>query len=691
MDYVIKRISYKRENVSYARLCLGVRCPRTGEQFQVNGYSDVGIAFYKPSGRVRFNRAHVDKTNNLTKGLLEPVEVTSTALATAMRAAGHPTTVVRTVRNHFCWDTILSKALPENVPPSFDPDHWLAALAVVYPCVRYVEADNRGRYCVNDEVVGLKRFLTDIGVYYTTRDIYNIIDHMSFNSREDFVSRLDKLVEVSQLTGKKIIDLVNAVPSHMITPETRRLLRILAHVKEHQSLTGSIYVPLPPPVLWNENRFPRLFYEKDQKVCLVNQREDEARFVRFIMSTCEHLGDEPVHIEGLNEQQTQAVHNALRHGVSLVDGPPGSGKTFVTKQIVTQLAHANVYFIAPTGKAVYRLKESVGGSSGFFYTIHKLYYASKQMKNPGHEHWDTAVFNAPNVFVVDESSMLGNTHMNLLWGIWQNIEPSKIIFIGDTNQLPPIDPGDLFRDFVLSHRVPRTTLTERFRQGNVSNALMDAIIDVENRRVPTRYDESFQYVCLTNDVVDHAHALLMARGNPTDVYNELRTGKIMVISSRNDTVSRLSEKIRATLVSPPGTHVCERDLVRCNANVYNEEYNLMRGTPGVVVEQNGLLVARYEDGNSADVEGPHAVSVDFNYAITCHKAQGSEADHVIFVLEDSVCAPLHKRNLLYTAMTRAKRTLTIVGPMDVLKHMVANDPVKRCTTIHEHFFHDSLK
>jgi ATP-dependent exoDNAse (exonuclease V) alpha subunit len=109
----------------------------------------------------------------------------------------------------------------------------------------------------------------------------------------------------------------------------------------------------------------------------------------------------------------------------------------------------------------------------------------------------------------------------------------------------------------------------------------------------------------------------------------------------------------------------------------------MRGTPGVVCTENGRLVAKFDNHCTEYVdEGKNKVSTEFNYAVSCHKAQGSEADHVMFVLEDSVCAPLHKRNLLYTAMTRAKKTLTIVGPMDVLHYMVANDPEKRCTTIH---------
>ena len=165
----------------------------------------------------------------------------------------------------------------------------------------------------------------------------------------------------------------------------------------------------------------------------------------------------------------------------------------------------------------------------------------------------------------------------------------------------------------------------------------------------------------------------------------------MSLTSTTRPSNDLSVLIRATLVTEsrvPETHkkntkpiFYETDLVRCNENVYTDsEFPLMNGTPGVVTKR----FVSFEN-HPQKIDRMDAPKLELNYAITCHKAQGSEADHVVFVLEKRISPLLHKRNLLYTAMTRAKKTLTIIGPMDVLHYMVATDPVKRLTTMHEHF------
>jgi exodeoxyribonuclease V alpha subunit len=173
----------------------------------------------------------------------------------------------------------------------------------------------------------------------------------------------------------------------------------------------------------------------------------------------------------------------------------------------------------------------------------------------------------------------------------------------------------------------------------------------------------------------------------------------MVIASKNDSVNVLSSMIRHRLIPESKTSTTmsgnkkqkfvfyENDIVRCNENVYDDDFELLRGTPGVVgtkrdAEGGQTMVVYYENTSSIPVQDH---KVELNYATTCHKSQGSEAEHVVLALEPQICAPLHKRNLLYTAMTRAKKTLTIVGPMDVVCHMVSHDPEKRLTTIKEHF------
>jgi hypothetical protein len=682
--FTIKKVKYKKANADgYTRLCLYVRCNTTGESLPVNGNSEVGVDFYKAKVRVRFNREYVDSENNLTKGLIEPTDVTAACLVKAMSARGLDTKTISTMKKHFCWNTIISKKIPKNI----DPDHWFHGLVTVFPYMRMFDYE----YCLNDEVVGLKRYLNNIGVYFSASEVHGIVEHMGFGSPELFLKNVVELVNVPNLSTNKILKLLNSIPTDMIPSETRRMLRICVHIKDRQTRTGSVYVPLPHRTLWNSelDLFPTLFHENSSSlICMVSQRESEARFVAFIQSlerendqTNERLSVSKL----LNEGQVNAVDNTLCYPVSLINGPPGSGKTFITKEIIKQLHHMNVYFLAPTGKAVYRLQEAVGTESGcYFYTIHKfkgMVRTQRLQNNPM----------VPNLFIIDEASMLGHTHMNLLWSIWKVVKPSGIVFLGDTNQLPPIDPGDLFRDLLLSNKIPQTTLTERLRQKNDCDGLMGAIIAVENKRVPTQYDDTFQHLRITEQIAERAHEYLF----PRYTYDDFRKGNVMVIGSKNDTVNRLSGLIRATLVpesrNQENPEFCDKDLVRCNSNLYNDDYEILRGTPGVVMIQKQLAIQKeverfviFENNGNPELVDKN-LELEFNYAISCHKAQGSEADHVVFVLENHVCAPLHKRNLLYTAMTRAKKTLTIIGPMDVLQYMVTNEPVKRCTTMHEHF------
>jgi exodeoxyribonuclease V alpha subunit len=399
-------------------------------------------------------------------------------------------------------------------------------------------------------------------------------------------------------------------------------------------------------------------------------------------------------VEGgeLTPEQREAVRNALTFSISLMTGGAGSGKTYAVSTIVSiaERLELKVVLCAPTGKAAKRLEEVVGHEAS---TIHRL------LGFNGHSYARDALNPIEaDILVVDEVSM---ADVALAWRLFQAVDLAKtaVVLVGDHNQLPPVGPGNLLRDLVKSRAVPTTILTRIIRQAGVLKENSTAILSGEVRptaevqqgarrpwyvidRFSDREDVRRMLLLLFEEVLQERLGYDLLRDvqvlTPTHK-GPLGTAELNIALQR-----LLQKKLRGFEVPdvPPGHRPAfyPGDKVIQTRNDY--ELGVMNGAVGNVVEATakGALTVEF-DGSMVEIEpGSDAASrLQLAYACSVHKVQGSEFSCAIVIAHKSH-AFMHHRNLLYTAVTRAKESVILLGDRWGIENCAAKRQVDRRNT-----------
>ena len=434
------------------------------------------------------------------------------------------------------------------------------------------------------------------------------------------------------------------------------------------------------------------------------------------------------------DKQIQAIQNALRHRVSVVTGGPGTGKTTAMGGLLTVLQKAdlmqNVVMLAPTGKAVSRLKHEVERNkyNGVrISTIHR-FIAVNSISSV------TLKSSPCNIYILDEASMID---VKLLYTCLNMIESdAHIIFVGDPDQLPSISAGNVLTDLIRSNIFPHVHLDVVKRN---SGRLLNAINTIREGNVP-RYKLNSDYERIIEQeltLIDKAVADIAKKyvNNPS---------RLLVITPKNATVQRLQQRLRRIL-NPNREVIMLRngfeytfsvgDRVIQTKNVYNTQKEVQgtevnevnevnKANEGKTVERfNGMTgtvtkikikdISSHEviiNGEKRIVEEPDKsyVIVHFDnneeqrysldearhelqhaYVLTVHKSQGSEANDVVVVLEDygissGHAPPFMYRNLLYTAVSRARDKCIVVGPSESVRYAIEHDTPLRKTKLSDY-------
>jgi exodeoxyribonuclease V alpha subunit len=385
--------------------------------------------------------------------------------------------------------------------------------------------------------------------------------------------------------------------------------------------------------------------------------------------------DQLLNAEGgeLNPEQRDAVRNALNFSISLMTGGAGSGKTYAVSTIasIAERLELKVVLAAPTGKAAKRLEEVVGHEAS---TIHRLlgfngHTYSRDALNPIEA----------DILVVDEVSMVD---IALAWRLFQAVDRARtaVVLVGDHNQLPPVGPGNLLRDLVRSLAIPTTVLTRIIRQAGVLKENSTAILAGEVRptadvqtgarrpwyvidKFTDRDDVRRMLLLLFEEVLRERLGYDLIRD--VQVLTPTHKGPLGTVELNIELQRMLQQKLFGVEVSPVEAGHRARpypgDKVIQMKNDY--ELGVMNGAMGIVVNAgtDGSLVIEF-DGRAVEIEaGSDALgNVQLAYATSIHKVQGSEFPCAVVIAHKSHSF-MHHRNLLYTAVTRAKESVVILG------------------------------
>ena len=448
-----------------------------------------------------------------------------------------------------------------------------------------------------------------------------------------------------------------------------------------------------------------------QRISILNKSKN----IKKIKDFDKKFKEEEKHIDiTLSEKQKEAIKAVNDNNVCVITGGPGTGKTTIIKFIIELYKKENkkVVLCAPTGRAAKRMSETTGEDAT---TIHRLLCLGKVEESLGMERVDYAIEPIDtDVLIIDEMSMVDVFLMNyILKGLYMG---TKLVLVGDVNQLPSVGPGNVLKDIINSETVETIELNEIFRQAAKSQIITNAhkvnngenFLEVPKEELKEKLQD-FYFLNeptqnkMLEDVISLCTGRLKKFGNydffrDIQVLTPTKKGKLgtkeLNIELQNALNPSLNEKnnIKEIPQKKHGDRVfLEGDRVmqvKNNYDIYWEKnhkedgtgiFNGELGTIKKIDDVTKQIEIKFDDEKTAWYEYSELEQLEHSYSITIHKSQGSEFDVVIMCLPQA--APmLLTRNLLYTGITRAKKLLIVLGTKKVLEYMIQNTETKKRNT-----------
>lgn len=379
----------------------------------------------------------------------------------------------------------------------------------------------------------------------------------------------------------------------------------------------------------------------------------------------------------LSDRQKEGVRQALTQPVSVITGGPGTGKTTSMRALIRALTvkGKTVVLAAPTGRAAKRLSEATGIEAK---TLHRLL----QLKPGGKALYDSDNPIPADMVIVDEASMIDTLLMNTL--LKAIATGTHLLLVGDADQLPSVGAGDVLADIIASGAVPVVKLDHIFRQSSGSAIITNAH-RINHGEMPLTGDGIEDFYIFAEEDAEHAAALVVELVTRRILAKfGMKPAEIQVLAPMHGGkcgVAVLNEALQAALNPPregkPQKPFGDRifrlgDKVLQVRNNYDKD--AFNGDAGVITaldpEEQSLTV-RFDDGREVEYDFTDLDQLVLAYAVSIHKSQGSEYPAVVVPLLMSHYVML-ERKLIYTAVTRAKRLVVLVGSRRAMAMAVKN-------------------
>ena len=537
------------------------------------------------------------------------------------------------------------------------------------------------------------RLADDIdGVGFRTAD--EIAARVGIRMDSDFRVRSGILYTLLQASGEGHTYL----PETELTPRASKLLNVTAEQVEKQYMDLAIERKIILKQMEDQTQiYAASFYYMEANTATMLKRLNVSYDVSDAEIEQQIRGIEKKSGMTLDEHQVTAVKEAVRNGLLVITGGPGTGKTTTINTIIRyfELEGLEIFLAAPTGRAAKRMSETTGFEAR---TVHRMLELNGGAEGSGGFERDESNPLEADVIIVDEMSMVD---ISLMYSLLKAISVgTRLILVGDVNQLPSVGPGSVLRDIIQSHACNVVMLTKIFRQASTSDIIVNAHkinhgeeVILDNKSMDFFFLKRYDADVIINVVLQLIKQKLpkFVDATPYDiqVLTPMRKG-LLGVERLNGILQRYmnppaNDKVEKEYGS---TVFREGDKVMQTKNNYqlaweirtkfgltvDKGLGIFNGDMGIIRQINDFaeqMIIEFDEGRMVEYHYKLLDELELAYAITIHKSQGSEYPAVVIPLLGGPMM-LMNRNLLYTAVTRARKCVTLVGNEVTFQQMIQN-------------------